>query len=145
MTWNLAPPPGFQGLRDDLPLECYQRHLPHWRQAGATYFLTFRLADSLPQAKLDELKVLRLEWERKHPPPRTDAQWDELWRQSYLQTGPVWEDESYDRIIRDEEHLWRTIQYIGNNPSRANLTSMDCPIWIQPRWETLGWKFVGQV
>ncbi len=26
--------------------------LPHWRQDGATYFVTFRLADSLPQEKL---------------------------------------------------------------------------------------------
>ncbi len=26
----------------------YRRHLPHWRQDGATYFVTFRLADSLP-------------------------------------------------------------------------------------------------
>ena len=29
-------------------------NLPHWRQDGVTYFVTFRLADSLPQAKLDE-------------------------------------------------------------------------------------------
>jgi hypothetical protein len=26
--------------------------LPHWRQEGVIYFVTFRLADSLPQAKL---------------------------------------------------------------------------------------------
>ncbi|MCW5555570.1 MAG: DNA polymerase III subunit alpha [Verrucomicrobiae bacterium] len=27
----------------------YSRALPHWQQEGATYFVTFRLADSLPQ------------------------------------------------------------------------------------------------
>ena len=43
----------------------YQRHLPHWRQDGATYFVTFRLADSLPQSKLDELKALKAEWEKR--------------------------------------------------------------------------------
>ena len=37
-TWNLDPPPGFQGLREDLPLRTYTRHMPHWRQDGATYF-----------------------------------------------------------------------------------------------------------
>ncbi len=26
----------------------YQRNLPHWRQEGCTYFVTFRLADSIP-------------------------------------------------------------------------------------------------
>ena len=67
--WNLQPPPGFQGLREDKSLEMYVRHLPHWRQDGATYFVTFRLGDSLPKVKLDELTILRSEWERRHPPP----------------------------------------------------------------------------
>src|SRR5258707_12522120 len=44
--WNLPPPPGFQGLHPDKPVTAYQRHLPHWRQDGATYFVTFRLADA---------------------------------------------------------------------------------------------------
>jgi hypothetical protein len=57
--WNLPPPPGFQGLHPDQPITVYQRHLPHWRQDGATYFVTFRLADSLPQSKLDELAALK--------------------------------------------------------------------------------------
>ncbi len=30
------------------PASIESRHLPHWRQDGATYFVTFRLADSLP-------------------------------------------------------------------------------------------------
>jgi hypothetical protein len=30
--------------------EFYHRHLPHWQPAGATLFITFRLAGSLPQA-----------------------------------------------------------------------------------------------
>jgi putative transposase len=76
--WNLPPPPGFQGFREDLPLEIYTRHLPHWRQEGATYFVTFRLADSLPQTKLDELAALRREWADKHPPPHTREQLETL-------------------------------------------------------------------
>src|SRR5262249_62338873 len=69
--WNLPPPPGFQGLHPDNPVTVYQRHLPHWRQDGATYFVTFRLADSLPQSKLDELALLKEAWERQHPLRRT--------------------------------------------------------------------------
>jgi putative transposase len=28
----------------------YQRNLPHWRQEGVSYFVTFRLGDSIPEA-----------------------------------------------------------------------------------------------
>jgi putative transposase len=28
----------------------YNKVLPHWRQKGCTYFVTFRLADSIPQS-----------------------------------------------------------------------------------------------
>src|SRR5688572_9322317 len=61
------PPPGFQGLHPYKPLTRYVRHLLHWRQEGATYFVTFRLGDSLSQEKLEELQQVRREWERQHP------------------------------------------------------------------------------
>ena len=35
-----------------VPLDIAQANLPHWRQDQTTYFVTFRLADSLPQEKL---------------------------------------------------------------------------------------------
>jgi putative transposase len=257
--WNLQAPPGFQLLRLDKPLTVYQRHLPHWRQDGATYFVTYRLADSLPQSKLEELTALKADWERRHAsrgtaplsrpgstaqesrpgstaqesrpgstaqesrPTNPDAGLQELARQlqerierwldqgmgscqlkqasfaafltsamhhfdndryeldCYIvmpnhahaivrplvpeahtleeivgswkkyssrrinralgQTGEMWQEESYDRIIRDEEHLWRTIQYIGSNPDRAGLPRSSCPLWIRPQWHDLGWRF----
>jgi type I restriction enzyme R subunit len=36
--------------------------LPHWRQAGCTYFVTFRLADSIPQDVLDQWTFERETW-----------------------------------------------------------------------------------
>ena len=33
----------------DRPASIYTRSLPHWQQEGATYFVTFRLVDSLPK------------------------------------------------------------------------------------------------
>jgi len=30
----------------------FERKLPHWRQPGVTYFVTFRLSDPLPTQKL---------------------------------------------------------------------------------------------
>jgi putative transposase len=221
--WNLPPPPDFQGLRDDLPVEVYVRHLPHWRQEGATYFVTFRLEDSLPQAKLKELDGLRREWMQRYPARQSRHALEELARltsqrvESWLDqgmgscllrrlelaahvigamhhfdgqryelgayvvmpnhvhailrptqcrtkplevvlkswkqfsshriheqvggSGSLWQEESYDRIIRDCEHLDRCLQYIAANPRKAGLPSEACPRWIRPQWARLGWNF----
>jgi len=37
--------------------------------------------------------------------------------------GTVWERESFDRLIRNEGELARTIEYIRTNPERAGLTN----------------------
>jgi putative transposase len=242
-TWNRPASPGFQGLREDLPLTVYFRHLPHWRQHGATYFVTFRLADSLPQSKLRELELIKQEWAKKQgivgeladyqsalrrdrnrdrdriPRERWEALsrtvmakvegWldegvGECWMsraevsriveesfhhadndqcelgayvimpnhvhailrplcsetlplEKILQgrkrrssreinslvgrIGPLWQEESFDRIIRDEEHLYRCIQYVSRNPETARLAPGQFRRWVRPSWESLGWKF----
>lgn len=225
--WNLEPPLGFQGLREDLPLRIYIRHMPHWRQDGATYFVTFRLADSLPENRRRELEGLKADWERRHPPPRSKDVLEQLARmvfervEHWLDQGSgrcvlgrddaakevaksllhfqhdryevgcsvvmpnhvhaivrplkppahdledilgswksytarrinqlitdeesdpekLWQDESYDRIIRDEEHLWRSLQYVARNPKKAGLSNESCYLWLNPDWEKLGWRF----
>jgi REP element-mobilizing transposase RayT len=58
-------------------------------------------------------------------------------------TGKLWQEESFDRIFRDEEHLWRAVQYIGSNPARAGLAAGTCALWIRPTWAALGWRFEG--
>ncbi|HSG71752.1 MAG TPA: hypothetical protein VLA12_15120, partial [Planctomycetaceae bacterium] len=93
-SFNLPAPPGFRGMHPDLPVRIYRRHLPHWRQEGATYFLTFRLADSIPQT-------------HKHMKGYVARQANQILGRS----GRLWAQESYDRIIRDAEHLYRVVQY----------------------------------
>ena len=39
-----------------------ERRLPHWEQEGCTYFVTFRLADSIPAEKQEELRMERKAW-----------------------------------------------------------------------------------
>jgi len=78
---HLEPPPGFQGLDPEKPIDIYYGDLPHWRQQGATYFVTFRLADSLPQQCLAEIQAIRRRWELAHPEPRDDAAWRDYARQ----------------------------------------------------------------
>jgi hypothetical protein len=38
-------------------------------------------------------------------------------------SGPFWHRDYFDRFIRDEGHLSRTIEYVENNPVKAGLTS----------------------
>ena len=69
----------FQPFDPRKPVRIYRRNLPHWRQDGATYFVTWRLADSLPAAQVRYLRQLRdamvetpadddpsLAWEREY-------------------------------------------------------------------------------
>ena len=43
--------------------------LPHWQQNGATYFVTFRLADSVPTHLRTQWEEERATWLRFHPEP----------------------------------------------------------------------------
>jgi len=246
MALHLDPPPGFYGLDAHQPLKIYTRNLPHWRQSGATYFVTFHLADALPTAKRNELASMRREWEHRNSLARTTVAWppgpcalphgpgahattvlhDEAAWTEYAKTvfrkverwmdaghgecwfrqpqyadelhrtilhfhearyeigcfvimanhchlvirpfddceleeevgsmksvtanfvnkreerrGSLWQQESYNRIIRDEEHLYRVVQYIGINPRQAGIAHEDWNRWINPKWQALGWDF----
>ena len=43
--------------------------LPHWSQQEATYFVTFRLADSIPQVMIENWKAERERWICGNPEP----------------------------------------------------------------------------
>ncbi|MEM7697045.1 MAG: transposase [Verrucomicrobiota bacterium] len=210
MEVHLDPPPGFVGFDHQRAVGGYSRSLPHWRQQGATYAVTYRLADSLPQSAIEEIENDSL---READP---DLARHRL-RESYLdkglgscvlsrneirevvydgwlywhdaryelgcfvimpnhvhvivrpiseslektlqsrkgnsareinqrlgRSGALWQAESYDRIIRDREYLWRCIQYIGRNPQRAGLGQSSYSLWINPQWKQLGWAFAAK-
>ena len=56
-----------------------EANLPHWRQKGVTYFVTFRLVDSLPQSKLNRLKIERENWLLNNPKPYDLRQREEFY------------------------------------------------------------------
>ncbi|WP_156345910.1 hypothetical protein [Verrucomicrobium spinosum] len=66
-----------------VPTEVLSGNLPHWRQASTTYFITFRLADALPQDKLHQWHLDREDWLKRHPEPH-----DKLTRQEYYDRFP---------------------------------------------------------
>ncbi len=47
--------------------------------------------------------------------------------------GPFWQDESFDRVIRDDEDFIRTLEYVLNNPVKAGLVS---------GWEDWPWSYL---
>lgn len=96
MTFNLDAPPNFRGLDPDKPVRIYTRNLPHWRQEGATYFVTFNLADALPSAKKEQLKSMRREWELRHPPPRDEETWTEF-AKAVFRAVEKWMDAGHGR------------------------------------------------
>jgi REP element-mobilizing transposase RayT len=57
--------------------------LPHWRQAATSYFVTFRLADSLPKEKLQQWRTERDRWMQTHP-----EQHDEAVRREFYELFP---------------------------------------------------------
>jgi REP element-mobilizing transposase RayT len=63
-----------------LPVAHLNGNLPHWRQDGCTYFVTFRLADSLPQVRLMQWMAERKKWLEAHPPPHTNEEKAEFWK-----------------------------------------------------------------
>ncbi len=68
--------------------------LPHWRQDGATYFVTWRTADSLPLERVEQWLAERTEWLRAHPEP-----WDRPTELEYYRLFPdrweKWLDENH--------------------------------------------------
>ena len=107
--WNLAPPTGFQGLRDDIPMRVYLRHMPHWRQAGATYFVTFRLDDSIPENRLRELESLKKDWGLRNPPPRSNQVLQQLAR-TIFEKIEYWLDQGTGSCLLKDDRCATIVQ-----------------------------------
>jgi putative transposase len=200
-------PPGFTALDPTKPITRYFRHLPHWRQDGATYFVTYRLNDALPTSVKESLEIERA-WLKEHPEAEEAEQrlrqvlvllnkvldqgygachmrtvahreilsevfehsdrdrydlfthvimpnhvhlvcrplgdWSlqsavQSWKgisarrmnQHMGKAGSLWQDESYDRIVRDSEHLKKVVRYIHRNHVECLEYST---FYIRPEW-----------
>jgi len=56
--------------------------MPHWRQDGCTYFVTYRLADSIPAKVVEEWDFEKLKWIQARVKQVEDnpGQWHDLFR-----------------------------------------------------------------
>ena len=85
-------------LDKDEPIENQTGDLPHWRQTGVTYFVTFRCADSLPAEKLDAWRSEIKAWLAAHPEPHDDAAKREFY-EKFPQQIQQWLDSGYGRCL----------------------------------------------
>ena len=137
----------------------FRRHLPHIHAKGATYFITFRIRAGVLQpdergVAMDRLKendgtyyssiaavvmpdhvhaVLRplggFDLSRIMKGIRgTSARLINTHRNS---RGQIWQHESYDRIIRNDDELLETLNYMLLNPVRAEICTDP---WTYPWW-----------
>jgi REP element-mobilizing transposase RayT len=101
----------FSFYDEDSPVDRKQgANLPHWNQAGAIYFVTFRLADSLPQEKVKIYSQERELWLSNNPEPHTPEQKEDYFErfpkrlQEWLDAGygsMILKDPAANRIVTD--------------------------------------------
>jgi REP element-mobilizing transposase RayT len=153
-----------------------KRHLPHWEEPGATYFVTFCLkrgvSVDLTRPEVGRLIVdaLRFFDEKRYwlydytvMPDHVhavlklivrDGKTEYLWRimlsvKSWSarrvnalvgRSGPLWQDETYDHIVRDQKDYITRARYIFQNPATEGLIDdpADWPWWGCGSGATLG-------
>jgi REP element-mobilizing transposase RayT len=135
----------------DGDLQITRRHLPHWTISGAQYFITFRTKTGT--LSLDEqvltLEHIKSGHEKYYMlfavvvmsdhvhlllEPKEQYSLSEIMRGikgvsarkiNHLRnsTGAFWQDESFDRIIRDQKEFEEKLNYMYNNPLKSGLTN----------------------
>ena len=104
-----------------------RNRLPHWEQDDATYFLTFRAVDSLPQRMIKEWKEERSLWLAQHPEPWCEEEACEYDRR-FSRTRERWLDEGHgncpfrDPLLRDE--VLRAFFRLPGSPLLWSLVAM---------------------
>ena len=130
----------------DEKLTIYKRRLPHWRMSGAVYFITWRLFPTQPELMHDERSVVAsalkhfdgsryelfayvvmhnhvhvlVEARDNYPLQDIVHSWKSYTANSlqsaFGRKNRIWQDEYFDRIVRDEGEFLQKAQYILNNP-----------------------------
>ena len=115
------------------PVTIHDKHLPHWRQDGVLYFVTSRLADSMPQDKLLQWQESRNSWLKSHSlcevgqvKQLPDAEQHEFHR-LFTSLWHQWLDNGYGKCwLRDPNHRELLIQAFVKNHG----ATYDLDFWV---------------
>ena len=141
-----------------------RRHLPHFEKPGKTYFITFatlrrlELPPSSRDIVLDTIvhdhriaywlhcAVVMPDHAHLVATPYENSALSAFMQRiksisshrtnrALGRRGTLWVDESFDRVIRADENIRRTCEYVVANPVRAGLVeSVDDYPWIWRQW-----------
>jgi type I restriction enzyme R subunit len=95
-------------------IETHERRLPHWQQGRVAIFVTWRLADALPNERLANWRRERDLWLAQHPMP-----WDEttlrVYRSDFGQAVDRWLDAGYGGCrLRDPAARMDLVEVLRN-------------------------------
>jgi ATP-dependent Clp protease ATP-binding subunit ClpA len=105
-----APPLPFVGFDPKAPVGFLRSgKLPHWRQDGVTYFVTWRTEDSMPKERVDMWFAERESWLKQHPEP-----WDTKTEEEYYRLFPdrweKWLDEHHGECLLARPDLRKIVE-----------------------------------
>lgn len=86
-----------------------RRNLPHWTKEGSIYWITFRLAESLPQEKLNIWKAERDRWISKHHEPWSETEWKE-YDEQFEKRLESWLDSGYGSCVLAQPEVRRIVR-----------------------------------
>lgn len=98
-----------------------RNRLPHWQQDNSTYFITFRLGDSIPATVLHQWKSERDLWRTEHPQPwspATEMEYHRLFSTTidrHLDQGHgscIFREPSNANIVSDAFKYFNSIRYL---------------------------------
>ena len=142
-----------------MPEYRYRRNLPHWRDDDVVYFVTWRLAPvqvELAPAEREMVAVAIRHFDRRRYElaayvvmndhvhvivrPMAGFALEDLvhsWKsysanrllRAHYRVGVVWQDEYFDRIVRDENEFRQKFEYILSNPWKRRPEVLDYP-WV---------------
>ena len=100
----------FHGFDPDSPVgRLNAGNLPHWRQEGCAYFVTWRTADSIPRERVAQWVGERTEWLAKNPEPWTPAIEMEYYR-LFSDRWEAWLDECFGECVLARPELREIVE-----------------------------------
>ena len=85
-------------------IDIHEHRLPHWQQGDVFYFVTYRLADALPAAKVAEWREEKESWLRYHPEP-WDAKTQAEYHRRFSARIDKWLDAGYGSCLLRQPEL----------------------------------------
>ena len=86
-----------------------QANLPHWEQDGTTCFVTFRLADAMPQEKLDEWRAEKELWLKRNPEP-WDMETEIIYHERFGEQINRYLDSNYGSCVLQEPQIRKIVE-----------------------------------